>query len=95
MRLEAAIEGNLKEYMKKEIAAAETAVTAGVKEVTEHVKTDLRTQVVSAGLGPGASPMPGAPNTTLPANRLTRRVHFQQGGRHHLRFQLRRDDQKQ
>ena len=51
MRLEAAIEGNLKEYMKKEIAAAETAVTAGVQEVTNGVKTDLRAQVMSAGLG--------------------------------------------
>src|SRR5690349_13228287 len=51
MRLEAAITGNLKEYMKQEIAAAQTAVTAGVKEVTNGVKNDLRAQVVSAGLG--------------------------------------------
>ena len=51
MRLEAAITGNLKEYMKQEIAAAETAVTAGVKEVTSSVKADLRAQVMSAGLG--------------------------------------------
>ena len=51
MRLEAAIQGNLVEYMKQEIAAAETAVTAGVQEVTNGVKTDLRAQVVSAGLG--------------------------------------------
>ena len=51
MRLEAAIQGNLAEYMKQEIAAAETAVTAGIREVTNGVKTDLRAQVVSAGLG--------------------------------------------
>lgn len=51
MRLEAAIQGNLAEYMKQEIAAAETAVTAGVKEVTNGIKADLRAQVMSAGLG--------------------------------------------
>ena len=51
MRLEAAIEGNLIEYMKQEITAAETAVTAGVKEVSTGVQNDLRQQVVSAGLG--------------------------------------------
>ena len=51
MRLEAAIQGNLNDYMKQELDAAETAVTAGVKEVTEGVKGDLRAQVISAGLG--------------------------------------------
>ena len=51
MRLEAAITGDLNEYMKKEIVAAETAVTSGVKEVSTGVQNDLRQQVVSAGLG--------------------------------------------
>ena len=51
MRLEAAITGDLNEFMKKEIAAAETAVTSGVKEVSTGVQNDLRQQVVSAGLG--------------------------------------------
>ncbi len=55
MRLEAALTGNLTEYMKQEIAAAESAVTAGVKEVTDGVKADLRDQVVSAGLGQGVA----------------------------------------
>ena len=55
MRLEAAIQGDLRKYMKSEVAAAETAVTAGVKEVTNGLKTDLRTQVSSAGLGPNVS----------------------------------------
>ena len=53
MRLEAALTGNLNEYMKQEVAAAEAAVAAGVKEVTNGVKLDLRQQVVSAGLGQG------------------------------------------
>jgi hypothetical protein len=53
MRLEAAITGNLTQYMKQEVAAAEAAVTAGVKEVTTGVQTDLRQQVSSSGLGQG------------------------------------------
>ena len=55
MRLEAAISGNLNEYMKQELAAAESAVTAGVKEVTDGVKNDLRAQTSSAGLGQGVA----------------------------------------
>lgn len=51
MRVDAAIKGNLPEFMKKQVAAAETAVTSGVKEVSENVKAELRAQVVSAGLG--------------------------------------------
>ncbi len=51
MRVEAALSGNLKEYMKQEIAAAETAITAGVKDVTSGVQGELRQQVSSAGLG--------------------------------------------
>lgn len=51
MRVEAALSGNLKEYMKQEIAAAESAITAGVKEVTLTIQNELRQQVASAGLG--------------------------------------------
>ena len=51
MRLEAAITGNLSKFMKQQAAAAEAAVTAGVTEITERIKTDLRAQVTSAGLG--------------------------------------------
>ena len=50
MRREAAIHGDRSEYLKQEIAAAETAVTAVVKEVTIGIQADLRQQVVSAGL---------------------------------------------
>ena len=51
MRVDAAINGDLKKYMKEEIAAAETAITAGVREVTNSVQGELRQQVSSAGLG--------------------------------------------
>ena len=51
MRLEAAITGNLHEFMKRQGDAAATAVTAGVRDVALAVKADLRQQVVSAGLG--------------------------------------------
>ena len=51
MRIDAAITGDLKKYMKDEIAAAESAITAGVREVTTGVQTELRNQVSSAGLG--------------------------------------------
>ena len=55
MRLEAALTGDLNEFIKQEIAAAETAVTAGVKEVSTGIQSDLRQQVVSAGLGQAVS----------------------------------------
>ena len=51
MRLEAAITGNLHEFMKRQAMAAEAAVTAGVREVSLAAKSDLAAQVVSAGLG--------------------------------------------
>lgn len=53
MRLEAAIRGDLRKIMKEELAAAETAVTSGIHDVTTGVKLDLRQQTVSAGLGQG------------------------------------------
>lgn len=51
MRVEAAITGNLHKFMELQKAAAEAAVTAGVAEVTERIKNDLRGQVTGAGLG--------------------------------------------
>lgn len=51
MRLKAAFEGNLKEYMKAEFATAERAVTLGVRETTDGLKMSMRRQVTSAGLG--------------------------------------------
>jgi hypothetical protein len=51
MRLTAAIQGSLTEYMAAEVRAAETAVTAGVKQATDGLKLAMRRQVTSAGLG--------------------------------------------
>lgn len=51
MRLDAAIKGSLPKFMKQQQEAAEAAVTGGVKEISNHIKDDLRAQVVSAGLG--------------------------------------------
>jgi hypothetical protein len=51
MRLEAAIKGNLHKFMEQQKAAAETAVTAGVAEITDRIKNDLRQQVAGSGLG--------------------------------------------
>jgi hypothetical protein len=51
MRLKAAFEGKLQEYMKAEFATAERAVTLGVREATDGLKISMRRQVTSAGLG--------------------------------------------
>ena len=51
MRLLAAIEGRLSDVMAGEIAAAEKAVSAGVREGADGLKLDLRRQITSAGLG--------------------------------------------
>ena len=51
MRIDAAIKGSLPKFMEKQVAAAEAAVTSGVKEIADNVKADLRAQVVAAGLG--------------------------------------------
>ncbi|MBE7183828.1 MAG: hypothetical protein INR68_05435 [Methylobacterium mesophilicum] len=51
MRLQAAIQGDLKHLMQQELTAAETAVTAGVRDATGALKTALRRQVTGAGLG--------------------------------------------
>lgn len=52
MRLSAEIIGDLGRIMAEEIKAAERAVTAGVGEATEGLKTELRAQITNAGLGP-------------------------------------------
>ena len=52
MRLTAALGGSLKEMMAAEMKAAERAVTAGVQAATNGLKSDLRGQIVAAGLGP-------------------------------------------
>lgn len=52
MRLSAQIIGDLGRIMAEEVKAAEKAVTAGVGEAAEGLKTELRTQITNAGLGP-------------------------------------------
>jgi hypothetical protein len=51
-RLIAAIEGDLRQVVAAEVRGAERAVTRGIRAGTEGLKTDLRTQVTAAGLGP-------------------------------------------
>jgi len=51
MKFTAAIQGSLTETMAAEVRAAETAVTAGVKQATDGLKGAMRRQVTSAGLG--------------------------------------------
>ncbi len=55
MRLDAAINGNLNELLKKEFAAAETAVTKGIRDTTNNIRGDLKQQVLSSGLGQGVA----------------------------------------
>lgn len=52
MRLSATIIGDLGRIMAEEVKAAEKAITAGVGEAAEGLKTELRTQITNAGLGP-------------------------------------------
>lgn len=51
MRLQAAIQGDLNALLKAELGAAERAVTAGIREATDGLKTELRGQITGAGLG--------------------------------------------
>lgn len=51
MRLQAAIEGDLKRFLAEEVTAAEEAVTAGVREASDGLKQELRRQIAGAGLG--------------------------------------------
>lgn len=52
MRFSISTIGDLGKLMSDEIRAAEKAVMAGISQATEGLKTELRTQVTSAGLGP-------------------------------------------
>lgn len=51
MRLSLALRGDLKKVMAEEYLKTETAVTRAVKAAGEGLKTDLRAEVVGAGLG--------------------------------------------
>lgn len=51
MRLAAAIEGRLSELLAADLAAAERAVTAGLREASDGLKAELRGQITGAGLG--------------------------------------------
>ena len=51
MRLEAALRGDLNEVLKAELRVAERAVTAGIRQATDGLKTELRRQITSTGLG--------------------------------------------
>ncbi|QLH38097.1 MAG: hypothetical protein HWD60_02675 [Defluviicoccus sp.] len=51
MRLTAALQGDLNALLQAEHAAAERAVTAGVREATQGLKGELRRQITGAGLG--------------------------------------------
>jgi hypothetical protein len=51
MRLVAALHGDLNELLKAELRNAERAVTAGIREATDGLKTELRRQITAAGLG--------------------------------------------
>ena len=51
MRLKAAVEGSLAEYMEREYQNCARAVTKGVSLAANGLKTAMRTQVKSAGLG--------------------------------------------
>ena len=51
MRITAAIQGSLRDYMAAEVRAGEKAVTSGIKQATDGLKLAMRRQVTSAGLG--------------------------------------------
>lgn len=50
MRLKAAVEGNLTEYLEKSYKNGAFAVTAGISQATDGLKSAMRGQVRSAGL---------------------------------------------
>ncbi len=51
MRLLAAIQGDLNALLTEELGNAERAVTVGIREATDGLKTELRSQITGAGLG--------------------------------------------
>ena len=81
MRFSVSTIGDLGKLMSDEIKAAEKAVTAGILQATEGLKTELRTQVTSAGLGPrlartwrSGAPTPSASGcTSAPCGTTKRR----------------------
>ena len=50
MRLKVAFEGNLQEFIEKEYQNAASAVTSGIKQATDGLKTSMRSQVKNSGL---------------------------------------------
>ena len=52
MRIKAAVDGKLKQYMESEFRAAEKAVTLGIREATQGLKMSMRRQVTAKELGP-------------------------------------------
>ena len=50
MRLEAALKGNLTEYLEKEYTQGATAVTNGIRLATDGLKQTMRSQVRTAGM---------------------------------------------
>jgi len=51
MRMKAALEGNLEEYLDEELKKAEKAVTRGISNATTQLKETMRAQVKAAKLG--------------------------------------------
>ena len=51
MRLQAALQGDLNALLQAELRTAERAVTAGIREATNGLKSELRGQIAGAGLG--------------------------------------------
>jgi len=51
MKFQVTTVGDLGKLMAEEIKAAEKAVTLGVSQATDGLKTELRTQITAAGLG--------------------------------------------
>jgi len=51
MRLKAALEGNLEEYMEEHYRSGAEAVTNGIRQATDGLKTTMRNQIKAASLG--------------------------------------------
>jgi hypothetical protein len=51
MRLMAALSGELDQMLADEVRIAEQAVTQSIREATDGLKTELRSQITGAGLG--------------------------------------------
>jgi hypothetical protein len=51
MRLMAALSGELNQMLADEVRIAEQSVTQSIREVTDGLKTELRSQITGAGMG--------------------------------------------